>query len=619
MINTVVRVVSAVYGDPSIAAVDVTANVQAIFDRLSPDRPHPEIFSFQVSPAALQVLDPHFGVKKTLGVQYTLPDAGGGRILFAAARDDETLSVTALPTPEWLVHEAWYGGRFFGSDIKDRFQAYLDDPRNGAALTVGSDDFFAFFTHGSDPEGGTPKGFFASVTELDSGSVIRVCAYDMQTVSLVDRPVTPNQSWMSTTLASYPHAPLRAICLPSTHDSGTYALRSHLSAEYGPLPQILVNEVKRIVDAVNIPAIGELINPASWVLKRVISTVKDYSITTRRPILAQLRDGIRCLDLRIYADPTQPGSPFVIYHGLMGVNLRDVMTDVATFVTSIASKGEIVYVTIGHYRSDGGPFSNAQIRSLCDEILTIVELTNILQTVDSTSLFDVPYGSIVGSPAASKVILVANLGGANGIADDTVTAEVAPGTYGQYFWSVNDYSPPDNDWAHSSLFSGFYTDTDDPATMRNAQSSQSQGAYSGSKPFALFLTLTPQRGVIIAAIVRAVVRGLQSLALWALAVPFGGAVLAGAIEGVIKIVEAGVSTAVPYASLKALNDRLYVGVTLAALIHTYIGPTYATPTFVYVDRYEDQGMVVEGNEVSQLVETAKALTAANLASMQPVS
>lgn len=127
---------------------------------------------------------------------------------------------------------------------------------------------------------------------------------------------------------------LRELCLPGTHDSGAYMLTDRIAPAAAQQPGLM-----RLASVL---AGGERY-PA-----RYRSLVRHMSVTQRRPILDQLRDGVRLLDLRICACDGE----LWIHHGLLGPRLDDVLDDLSSFLQ--ASEHELVVVRASHFTMGQG-------------------------------------------------------------------------------------------------------------------------------------------------------------------------------------------------------------------------------------------------------------------------
>jgi hypothetical protein len=397
------------------------------------------------------------------------------------------------------------------------------------------------------------------------------------------------RTWMTDTKAIH-QSLLQKICLPSSHDSGTYALKDLMSAQYGSWVQQLVNLLEKVAGALNaIPWLNKLINPAAWVTTAAIPAVKGLATATTRTVAQQLTDGIRCLDLRMtyFSGDKQ----FYTYHGLLGSKITDVLADIKAFLQS--TNGEIVYITMGHWAGFG---SN---QNLYDQFSTLVSnelgawayVPQFNGTVITNNPFGQTYTQIInqGGTAKSRVILV------NGQSTLPV------------FWPLA-YSPPDNgpnegNPAYGTVIAGYYTDTTTLNTMLQTQKQQQQSA---SLPFALYMTLTPQGSDYAEVVVSSLSGALAKLGVTMLAVPFIGPALCLAIEAVAAGLYIGNLT-FSWRTLEQLSAQ--VDDQLTDLVYK----NFATPgqpsniSFLYLDFYER----------TSAVSLAVALSVANAPSAVP--
>jgi hypothetical protein len=399
-------------------------------------------------------------------------------------------------------------------------------------------------------------------------------------------------TWMQDTPAIH-QSKLMNICLPASHDSGTYALKDAMSPQYGSWVQELVNLLESVASLLNgIPWLNKIINPAAWVTTAAIPAVRGLATATTRTIAQQLADGIRCLDLRIcYFTPEKQ---FYTYHGLLGSKMTDVLNDIQAFLKS--TKGEIVYITMGHW---AGFDSN---QSLYDQFSTMVEnaigdWAYVRQMNGSTitnNPFDQTYQAIIGQGGTSKsrVILV------NGQSTSTT------------FWPLA-YSPPDNDPnqkppnpAAGSVIAGYYTNTTTVSTMTSTQKSQQQQA--GNLPFALYMTLTPNGTDYAEVVVTSLAGAVAKLGVSMLVIPFIGIALCAALEAIAAGLAIG-QLAFSWRTLEQLSQP--VDDQLNQLVYsnfTQIGQPNNI-SFIYIDFYER----------SSVVSLAVALSLANASSSVP--
>lgn len=334
-----------------------------------------------------------------------------------------------------------------------------------------------------------------------------IALLEMSGVTLSGYPV-----WMSNYSSYYANNPLQKICLPATHDSGTYALTPVLDndGQVGNYinPRWVI--IKAATTAIsNIEKLAEFIGSETiipWFIKAVWPALQAMSTATRKSVLHQLLMGIRCFDFRVYYHEQD----FYIGHGgLIGSKLKDVFADIQYFLN--ITNGEIVYITVGHWTNFGFTPTDETNASIYQQFANLLNsyFQNNLYSSDNVGpegdLFEQTYSSIVGSPAQSKIIVVCDL-------SDNEMSQYGISGFG--FFNRN-YDPPSSgigdtapiDFSQNGVY-GFYTDTEDQNTMAQTQKTQFQEACAHSFPFALYLTLTPGTPHFISNIVRYVERAL---------------------------------------------------------------------------------------------------------------
>ena len=170
------------------------------------------------------------------------------------------------------------------------------------------------------------------------------------TTDLTDVTTPPNQSRMTDLANSTPgfaDFKLSQICFPGTHDTGTYSLGTEFTKNVGSPPQgwykTTIDTINDIGERIAFHGINLFIDPLYWVSGVVVGCTRDLGTATHSDIVQQLDDGIRCLDLRVYYNHTDPGNPFYTYHGLVGVPIATILSEVAHFITDVAPAGEIIY------------------------------------------------------------------------------------------------------------------------------------------------------------------------------------------------------------------------------------------------------------------------------------
>jgi hypothetical protein len=273
-------------------------------------------------------------------------------------------------------------------------------------------------------------------------------------------------NWMSQ-IPSLQNTQLWNICLPTSHDAGTYGLTTTLTTDLNPDEQNIVDFLNGVAEVLTnltnkFPALGDYIpQPVTWVFETVISYLQGILRTTYNTVGQQLADGIRCLDLRIYQAP----AGYFTYHTLVASPLAEVLSDLSNFLQTAAA--EIVYVTLGHFRNVS-PKSD-----LYNEVASAVgDYVYVPESGYGNNPFFQTYEQIVTqgstSPRSRAIVVMAD--------DDPPTP----------FWPVS-YSPPDN----GDVVSGLYSNTDDVTLMINDQNALF-GSRSQGSPFALYQLLTPQ-------------------------------------------------------------------------------------------------------------------------------
>jgi hypothetical protein len=191
MPNPLILVNSALYGAPGFAAVDVTANIQALFDLQYQHNPQLLAFTLPISPAWFNINDPAPGYVKTLTIVYRIPGADAGNAFARGGQDGQNLSLIVAPLNRGQVIGAFYGAGRLGIDLTTKLTSYLTDPGNSRQIVIGSAAFFEFFCGGNDPASGTLKCFSVRLRKSPDSEGINLCGYDGQTVDLT-LPADPN-------------------------------------------------------------------------------------------------------------------------------------------------------------------------------------------------------------------------------------------------------------------------------------------------------------------------------------------------------------------------------------------------------------------------------------------
>lgn len=280
-------------------------------------------------------------------------------------------------------------------------------------------------------------------------------------------------NWMYLTTSIHDQQ-LRYICLPASHDSGTYSLTDSLTQGLDSDEKQLIYLLTNVANAISgITNIQQFIPDAeSWIYSVVIPSIQGIMTATSSSVAQQLADGIRCLDLRVYCDPGS--SQYYTYHTLIGSPMEEVLSDISEFLSSTI--GEILYVTMGHYRPSVG--IAADFRNMVEQFISgyayVPEFSNGVLT---NNPFNQTYSQIISqNSTGSKVILI------DSSMDDF--------SQGSIFWPSS-FSPPDsNDM--SDYFYGRYSNTSSLSCMLGWQNSEFTAAGRLNLPYALYMTLTPQ-------------------------------------------------------------------------------------------------------------------------------
>ncbi|WP_164002965.1 hypothetical protein [Pyxidicoccus caerfyrddinensis] len=600
MANPLIRVNSALYGADTIT--DVTATIQTYFDQQFADSPgNISTFSFPISLQNLQIPDPEPGVLKHLIITYTILASSSATPFVRAGHDGDTLLLTVAPLYGFTNISAFYGAFGQAIDITDKVTAYFADPGSSNTLTIGSDAFWLAFTNGVDPYPGVQKFFYISFTDA-AGDSIRYSAVDFQSLTFGTDDAYPNKFWMNKLSATpaFGNLKLSQICLPATHDTGTFILQDKLIVDPdSPWMAQAMNIVQSFNDQVNvIRYISEFINPVTWAAKAIYQTTRDFATATTSPVSKQMLDGIRCFDFRVYYNHDDPDNPFYTYHSLLGLPLVNALSEINAFATyTPGSSGEIIYLTIGHYEDEQNKegnykFTEAQKDQLFQMINKTMDANHVFAPPgDGKSLFDHTYNDITGSSTMSRVILVV---------EDAPPASI--------FWDSS-YSPVDQ----GSMVASAYSETDKVAEMVSAQQQCAKGETA--KPFALSISLMPDKKIVISQIASSLKTTIVVTCAWLVLIPVIGISVSAALMAIVTSYLAGFileETSIKYKSLRSLAGTVFAGTDLKTFIEiNFINPEYKVPSFIYMDFYEDATETnADGNTVYSLVEEAKKITQA---------
>lgn len=272
---------------------------------------------------------------------------------------------------------------------------------------------------------------------------------------------------------------LRYICLPATHDTGTYGLTDILCPTDQKFFALIEQLLAELVVELTKLGLPPEIDPAALLLEEAIGAVKGLATANNSTVAQQLQDGIRAFDLRVALDASD--DTFKIYHGLFGPTLDSIYDQIADFLRS--TTGEIVYLNLSHFSPE---LTSDQMDRFCQEVVYKLGTWAFLRRNDGDTIlndpFELTYTEIVGVPAQSRIILV------NPSADPN----------NHYFWPVG-YCPPvdtrysddyRSTWDDYAL-QGVYTNTEQTDDMIPKQLSQFEHYLEIDKPLALYMTLTP--------------------------------------------------------------------------------------------------------------------------------
>ena len=315
--------------------------------------------------------------------------------------------------------------------------------------------------------------------------------------------------------------PLNSICLPASHDTGTYALSDVLtddpSAELARAMEIL-DDIESVFDKAGI---GRLLSWAS-VRSTVMASLDDLSTTTTRTVYDQLLNGIRCLDLRVFygkGPASDTEDKFYLFHGLVGPTLETVLSDLSSYARAYV--GEIFYVTFGHLQNQSESTDGEVMRLLREQISeSLGDLAYKKTGSNNSSLFSQTYEAITAEARqqnASTIILV----------DGESNIPSSPSSDLAYnpdiFWPRS-YSPADNGNGRSNRIIGHYTETPDVNEMLAGQKALFDtykiSPSKADQGYALYFTLTPSFDQYVGIVGNKAIRKVQKVVAATLASPF---------------------------------------------------------------------------------------------------
>ena len=219
---------------------------------------------------------------------------------------------------------------------------------------------------------------------------------------------------------------LAGICLPMTHDTGTFDLSNVLA----PNPEAWLPEVEAVITEIvkllnKYDVLPKDVDPLAWAEAEVIKSLKGLATATKQNVATQLRLGMRGFDFRMFNNK----GTYYCYHGLVSTStFGSMLDDVASFLIETtnagAAQGEIVYLNMSHYLDytddDLAAFGTFVKNKFGDYVY---------RNTDTNNPFNATYKEIIGQGGTyrSRVILVSS----NPLGDSAV------------FWPKQ-YCPPDD-------------------------------------------------------------------------------------------------------------------------------------------------------------------------------
>lgn len=237
---------------------------------------------------------------------------------------------------------------------------------------------------------------------------------------------------------------LRDLCLPGTHDSGAYMLSDRIAPAAAQQPGLM-----RLASVL---AGGERY-PA-----RYRSLVRHMSVTQRRPVGDQLRDGIRLLDLRVCSCD----GALWIHHGLLGPRLNEVLDDLSSFIED--TDHELIVVRASH-------FTMGQGRDHSDVVSAILDRFAGRLVPRGEDVLTAPLGDLTAD--GSRLLWFYEPDDGNRVARDD-----------RRFWPSIQSLYRERWCRHAK-------------TPDEAGDCQGRAMASGNSPFHVWWTLTPQPGPIL--------------------------------------------------------------------------------------------------------------------------
>jgi hypothetical protein len=410
-----------------------------------------------------------------------------------------------------------------------------------------------------------------------------------------------NRGWMEATTEMH-NKKLRNICLPASHDSGTFDLSDTWTEALSPEFASTMNMLNSISKSIkSIPGIGAFMpDPAGWLRDQVTPTVKGLAKATGRNIADQLRDGIRCFDFRVYYDENK--KQYYIVHMLRGPLITELLDDFSTFIASNSS--EIIYITFGHYQGFGESPEKEQrivdflnlVKDHFGRIAYPVELDAAGHI--NNDPFEKTYDEIINTPIGiydhggkgnknrESVVIVATSNYSSG---NYTKAIGEAGYQDRVFWPTT-YSPPNfSKGADNPAFYGGYTNTSNKDQAMAGQQENEAQARARNLPFALYMTLTPQDDECAA-----IVASSAAAAIAWFAAPLTANPLTFPIGAALEGVAAGLAIygmTLSWKTLKELSSQINKGLR-NTVMQTFANPSGPNDiSFIYTDFYEDTDLV----------------------------
>ncbi len=396
------------------------------------------------------------------------------------------------------------------------------------------------------------------------------------------------------------NAPLQYICLPATHDTGTYRFIKRLVKDgaigaFAPVFNLLQERFIEPLSALHLEGWGPEAT-LDWVIDHVYDAVKGLARATDKTVREQLEGGVRSMDFRLYYDGGN--DKFYTWHGFVGVEFDEILDELAAFLreTSSGSGGEIVYITISHCKTNHGDFPYAQLAHAVDKSLgnylyapswepTYASQPTGPRTALDNPAFDMTYAQIVGAGTAgagSRVIVV--------YPDVYDTKDLAK-DYADRYWPES-YCPANEnrDWDPvAGGIVGRYANKSDVGAVVADQHRRLHAAVEDDRPFALFLTLTPD----LADYVRVVVAHLLEPAI--ALVPIIGVLSQEGreiVEDLVGLIEEHLRIELPWTTLKQLSS--HIDRDTRSIVDRMVNEVGRAPnrlSMIFVDFYETTDLV----------------------------